>query len=52
MIKEVLERRSEKIDDEDIVEALLAKIIDVRNTRYSASVTVLIEADYGLTASD
>jgi hypothetical protein len=33
VIKEVFERRSEKIDDEDIVEALLAKIIDVRDTR-------------------
>jgi len=52
MIKKVFERWSEKINDEDVVEALLAEIIDIRDTRYSPSVVAWIEANCRLTASD
>jgi len=32
MIEEVLERRAEEVDNEDIVQAFLAKVINIRNT--------------------
>lgn len=32
VVKEVFERRAEKINDEDVVQALLAKVINIRNT--------------------
>lgn len=38
VVKQVFKRWSKEINDEDVVEALLAKVIDIRNTRYSMSV--------------
>jgi len=38
VIKQVFERWSKEINDEDIVEALLAKVIDIRDTRCPVSV--------------
>ena len=52
VIKQVFKRRSEEIDDEDIVEAFLAEVIDIRNTRYPVSVAARVEADSQLTAPD
>lgn len=32
VIKKVLERRSEKVNDEDVVQALLSEVVDIRDT--------------------
>jgi hypothetical protein len=40
VVEEVLQTRSEQIDDQNVVQALLAKVVDIRNTRWAMSVTV------------
>lgn len=37
MVEQVFERRSKKVNDENIVKALLAKVIDIRYTSYYLS---------------
>lgn len=32
MIKQIFERRTEEVDHQDVVEAFLAKVIDIRDT--------------------
>lgn len=39
VIKEVLQRWSEEVNDQDVVKALLAEIIDIRDPSYSESVS-------------
>lgn len=34
VVEEVLQTRAEKVDDQNIVQALLAKVIDIRDTSY------------------
>ena len=34
MIEQVFERRTKKVDDEDIMKALLAEVIDIRDAGY------------------
>jgi hypothetical protein len=38
VVKEVFEGRPEKVNNENVVKALLAKVIDIRNTSCSKSV--------------
>jgi hypothetical protein len=38
MIEEVFKRGAEEVDHEDIVEAFLTEVIDIRNTSYLMSV--------------
>jgi hypothetical protein len=46
MVEEVFQARSEQVDDQDVVEAFLAEVIDVRNTscRLSASVQCIVNS--------
>ena len=39
VIKQIFERGSEEVDDEDVVQAFLAKVIDIRDTSWSCLVT-------------
>ena len=40
MIEEILERGSEKVDDEDVVQTLLTEVVDVGDARYEAEVSL------------
>ena len=53
VIKEVLQRWSEEINDQDVVKAFLAEIIDIRDPSYCASVSRLPNNPlYALTAAN
>jgi hypothetical protein len=39
VVEEILERWSEEVDDQDVVEAFLAEVVDIRNSRCSRSVS-------------
>jgi hypothetical protein len=40
MVEEIFERGAKKIDDKNVVEAFLAKIVDIRDASYMALVRV------------
>jgi len=39
VIKEIFKGGSEQVNDQDVVEAFLAKVIDIRDTSYLQSVS-------------
>ena len=41
MVEQVLQAGAEKVDDQDVVEAFLAKVIDIRNPGWMRSVMLL-----------
>jgi hypothetical protein len=38
VIKKIFERRPEEIDDQNVVQAFLAEVVDIRDTGYCESV--------------
>lgn len=55
MVEKVLQRRPKEIDDQDVVETLLAKVVDIRNagcSRCQLDGFGWVRGARGLTASD
>lgn len=52
MVEEILQAGSEKVDDQDVVEALLAEVIHIRDTGYtlSAFIRPTMKSERGVTA--
>lgn len=46
MVEQVLQAGAEKVDDQDVVEAFLAKVIDIRNPGWMRSVMLLERGVY------
>jgi hypothetical protein len=55
MVEEILQRGPKKINDQDVVETLLAKVVDIRNagcSRNQLDGFGWVRGAWGLTASD